>query len=183
MHEIINGMLAVIEMVDSYTLNHSKNVANYALLVAEELKLAPIDIEITYYGAMFHDVGKIGIPLSILCKDRGLSDEEYKIIKSHPVRGAAILENFSDFKDIVPIIRHHHERFDGSGYPEGLIGNQIPLGARIVAVVDAYDAITTNRSYRNAQIKEHALQLIQRDIVAQFDPIVVDAFTRVAKNL
>jgi putative nucleotidyltransferase with HDIG domain len=183
MHEAINAMLAVLEAFDSYTLNHSKNVANYALLLAEELSLPSDEIESIYYGAMFHDIGKIGIPLSILCKEGELSPEEYELIKSHPLRGVAILEQFSDFRGIIEIVRHHHERFDGSGYPAGLAGKSIPFGARLVAVVDAYDAITTNRSYRNAQVKQQAIGLIQHDTPAQFDPEIVEAFVRMAKNL
>jgi putative nucleotidyltransferase with HDIG domain len=183
MHEAINAMLAVIESFDLYTLNHSKNVANYALLLAEELNLSLDAVEKIYYGAMFHDIGKIGIPLSILSKEGELSPKEYEIIKSHPLRGVTILEQFSDFKDVIEIVRHHHEHFDGSGYPVGLVGKSIPLGARLVAVVDAYDAITTNRSYRNAQVKQQAIDLIQRDTPAQFDPEIVAAFVRVAKNL
>lgn len=182
-HETINAISAVIEALDTYTRDHSRNVANYALLLAEELHLSPAEIETIYYGALFHDIGKIGISLSILRKKGPLSDEEYEIIKEHPAKGVAILSHVTDFKEYLPIIMHHHEMFKGGGYPDGLIGEQIPFGARLVAVVDAYDAITTNRAYRKAQGCKTAIDVIVKNTPQQFDPKIVEAFVNVEKNL
>jgi putative nucleotidyltransferase with HDIG domain len=182
-HEAINAMIAVIDGLDEYTCKHSKNTANYALLLAEELKLAAHDIEIIYYAALFHDIGKIGISPAILQKESALTPEEYEIIKEHPVKGAKILENFSEFIELLPIVKHHHEMFAGAGYPEGLVGDAIPFGARLIAVVDAYDAITTNRAYRKAQELRSAIDLIVQKTPEQFDPEIVEAFVRIEKNL
>jgi len=182
-YESINGMISVIEALDSYTRNHSKNVANYALLLAEELSLPPQIIEHVYYGALFHDIGKIGIPISIIHKQSKLTDSEYNIIKHHPEKGALILSNFSIFSDIIPIVLHHHEHFDGSGYPDGLKAEKIPLGARLVAIVDAYDALTTNRSYHKAQHGGEAIEIIKKSSPDQFDPDLVKAFVEVEKHL
>lgn len=182
-YESINGMISVIEALDPYTRDHCKNVANYALLLAEELNLPSSDIETIYYGALFHDVGKVGISPSILQKSGSLSDDEYSLIKKHPEQGAFILDNFSVFKPLIPIVRHHHEFFNGSGYPDGLSGEDIPLGARIVSVVDAYDAITTNRSYDQAKITTIALEKIKASTPHQFDPAIVEVFMRVAQEL
>ncbi len=181
--EIMHGMIAVIEALDPYTCDHSRNVANYALLLAEELKLPADQIQIMHYAGLFHDVGKIGIPPEILKKQGPLTDQEYVIVKQHPQKGAHIMSQFSDFQSVVPIILHHHEHFDGSGYPDGLKGDAIPLGARLVAIVDTYDALTTNRCYRKAQESQSALEVISKNSGTQFDPVMVDAFMRVAKNL
>jgi len=182
-HEAINAISAVIEALDTYTRDHSRNVANYSLLLAEELHLTPKQIETVYYGALFHDIGKIGISLSILRKKGPLSDDEYEIMKEHPVKGSAILSHIADFKEYLPIILHHHEMFQGGGYPDGLTGEQIPFGARLVSIVDAYDAITTNRAYRKAQGCKTAIDVIIKNAPKQFDPKIVEAFVRVEKNL
>ncbi len=182
-HEAINGMLAVIQALDPYTRDHSRNVANYALLLAEELNLASSQINIIHYGALFHDIGKIGISPEILRKQGPLSTTEYALIKDHPSKGVNIISQFSEFKPLIPIIRSHHERFDGSGYPDGLKGKDIPFNARLVAIVDAYDAITTNRAYRKAQERKRAMDEIIKNTPKQFDPEIVKAFARVVKNL
>lgn len=181
--EAINAMLGMLDMLDVYTLSHSKNVANYALLFAEELRCTPRETEIIYYGAMFHDLGKIGTPSALLRKDGELTPEELEMIQSHSVKGVALLQNFSDFQDMLPIIKYHHERFDGGGYPMGLCGEQIPFGARIVSIVDAYDALTNNRSYRNAQAKKQAIATIKQNASTQFDPELVEVFAKIANNL
>jgi putative nucleotidyltransferase with HDIG domain len=182
-HEAINGMLAVIQALDPYTRDHSLNVANYALLLAEELKLPSSQINIIHYGALFHDIGKIGTSPEILKKRGPLSSAEYALIKDHPAKGVTIISQFSEFKPLIPIIKSHHERFDGSGYPDGLKGDDIPFNARLVAVVDIYDAITTNRVYRKAQERKRALDEIIKNTPKQFDPEIVKAFVRVIKNL
>jgi putative nucleotidyltransferase with HDIG domain len=181
--EAINMMTSIIEALDVYTRDHSKNVANYSLLLAEELALSPHEIEIIYYGALFHDVGKIGIPINILQKQGSLAPEEYEIIKTHTSKGANILNKFSNFKPLVSITLYHHEMFGGGGYPEGLKGDKIPLGARIVSVADTYDAITTNRHYRKAQRGTRAIDVIKKNTPKQFDPTIVAALERIEKNL
>ncbi len=182
-YEITRGMVAVIESLDAYLKNHSKNVANYSLLLSKELKLSPQDTEIIYYAALFHDIGKIGIPVTLLQKPGALTADEFNVIKQHPEKGAHILEQFSIFKPILPMVLHHHEMWGGGGYPDNLKGEQIPLGSRIITVVDAYDAITTNRIYRKAQKEERAIDVIIKNTPQQFDPTIVEAFVRVAKNL
>lgn len=182
-YEAISGMTAVIQTLDEYTRNHSCNVANYALLLAGAMGLSADMVRIIYYGGLFHDVGKIGISPDILRKSKNLTPEEYELIKEHPAKGAHIISQFSAFSELVPIILHHHEQFDGSGYPDGLLGNDIPLGARIIAVTDAYDALTTNRTYRKAQDMKFAFDEIAKNSKTQFDPVVVKAFLRVAKKL
>lgn len=182
-YEEINGMISVIESLDEYTRDHCKNTANYALLLAEQLDLPPHIVEHIYYGALFHDMGKIGIPLSILRKESALTHDEYGVIKTHPEKGARILSNFTTFKDIIPIVLHHHEKFDGSGYPDKLKGEDIPYGARLIAVVDAYDALTTNRSYRRARPGQKAIDVIQENTPHQFDPVIVKAFVKLEKSL
>jgi putative nucleotidyltransferase with HDIG domain len=182
-YEAINGMIAVIEALDEYTRDHSKNTANYALLLAEAMELPASQVQDIYYGALFHDVGKIGIPIEILRKQESLTDEEYEIIKQHPVKGNEILKHFADFEPIAQFVRHHHERFGGGGYPDGLKGDDIPLGARLICVVDAYDALTTNRSYRKAQGGKTAIEEIKDHTPEQFDPEIVKVFEKVEKNL
>lgn len=181
--EIVNGMIAVLEALDPYIKDHAKNVANYVLFLAEELGLSAQDIEEVYHGALFHDIGKISIPLEILRKTELLSTEEYNLVKNHPIIGAKILEKFSDFKMIAPIVLHHHEMYGGGGYPDGLVGEQIPYKARLVSLVDAYDALTTNRSYRKAQGCKNAIAVIVKNTPQQFDPEMVDAFISIEKNL
>lgn len=181
-HEIINGMIAVIQALDPYTRDHSRNVANYALSLAAELKLTQEQITQIYYGALFHDIGKIGISPDILKKQGPLTLQEYELIKDHPAKGAHIIAQFSQFHDLAPLILHHHENFDGSGYPQKLKGYDIPLGARIIAVVDAYDALTTNRPYRKAQTTVKALAEIIKNRSTQFDPEIVQAFEHVVKH-
>lgn len=182
-HEITRGMIAMIESLDPYLRNHSKNVANYSLLLSKELKISPQETEDIYYAALFHDIGKIGIPLALLQKPGTLEKEEFEIIKQHPIKGAHILEQFSVFTSMVPMVLHHHEMWQGGGYPDGLKGNDIPFGARVIAVVDAYDALTTNRIYRKAQEEQHAIDVIRKNSPQQFDPEIVEAFIQVAKNL
>jgi len=182
-YEAINGMIAVIEALDEYTRDHSKNTANYALLLAESMELPAQQIQDIYYGALFHDIGKIGIPIEILRKQASLTDQEYEIIKQHPVKGDAILKHFADFEPIAQFVRHHHERYGGGGYPDGLKGDDIPFGARLICVVDAYDALTTNRSYRKAQGGKTAIEEIKDNTPEQFDPEIVKVFAKIEKNL
>lgn len=182
-HEAINMMVAVIEALDPYTRDHSLNVANYSLLLAEELKLPADQIVLMHYAGLFHDVGKIGISPEILKKQGPLTQEEYILIQQHPAKGANIMAQYSPFLELVPIILHHHEWVNGKGYPDGLKGEQIPLGSRLVAIADAYDAMTTNRPYRKAQDLKKTLEVLKKNAGKQFDADMVKAFLKIAKNL
>src|SRR5207247_2206506 len=127
---------------------HSLRVTTYAMLLAQHLQMAAADLELIRTGGPLHDIGKIGIDDAILRKPDRLTPEEFDIMKTHTVKGAEILETVPDLASIIPIVRHHHERWDGKGYPDGLAGEDIALVARIVAVADAYDAMTSDRPYR-----------------------------------
>jgi putative nucleotidyltransferase with HDIG domain len=181
-HEAMNALIAVIDAMDPETRRHSCHVAEYALLLAQELKLPFKEIETIYYGALLHDIGKIGISPDILKKRTRLTVKEFALIMQHPTKGANIVSQITDFKPFVHIVLYHHERFDGSGYPEGLKGKKIPFNARLVALVDAYDAMTSKRSYRQAKGREKALDEIIKSTPSQFDPELVKAFVRVVKN-
>ncbi len=171
--ESIYSFIDMLEKRDSYTAGHSKRVANYALLIAKKLNLNEEDIDLVFKAGMLHDIGKISIPESILLKPDVLSDEEYEIIKNHSKAGAELLER-EPFYDIASIVLHHHEHFDGSGYPYGLKGNEIPFLSQIIMIADVYDAVTTNRSYRKAMSKEEALKLIEDGRGVLFNPDIVD---------
>jgi len=175
----IRVLTAALDAKDSYTQGHSMRVTEYSMAIAEELKLPEVERERIEYAGLLHDIGKIGISDYILCKPGKLTEEEFQIIKSHPVTGAKIIEPVEFLKDKVPLVRHHHEKFDGSGYPDGLKGKEIPLGARIIAVSDAFDAMTSTRAYRSNLPYEDALNEIKKNKGRQFDPEIADAFIRV----
>lgn len=177
--EIINALTNIIEILDPSTCSHSKRVANYAVLLGKALKLSSKQLKDIYYAALLHDLGKIGTPISIIQKQGPLTKREYNIIKMHPENGAIILRNFSDFKDIVPIVRHHHEMFGGGGYPDGLVGNQITLSARILSIVDVYDALTSKRSYHKARSSKFAVNYILKNTPSQFDPKLVNILVKI----
>jgi HD-GYP domain-containing protein (c-di-GMP phosphodiesterase class II) len=136
------------------------------------------ELQFLELAGLLHDIGKIGIPEHILNKKGALSDAEYAIVKQHPVSGSRILRDISEMSDIALYVRHHHERFDGKGYPDGLTGERIPLPARILAIADAYDAITSTRPYRGASSRTAALAELKRAAGAQFDPKLVEVFVR-----
>ena len=148
--ESIQTLRYTVEAKDTYTRGHSDRVSEYSVLIGETLGLPEEDIKKLKIGGLFHDIGKIGVPDSILQKDGKLSDDEYSEIKNHPSIGAHILSTASIFQDILPIVKHHHERYDGKGYPSQLAGENIPYLARITAVADTFDAMTSKRSYRDS---------------------------------
>src|SRR5207302_7265887 len=133
---------------DPYTAGHSARVQRIALAVADELDLPPAGIDAVRYGSLFHDIGKIGVPDAILAKPSALTGQEYEVIKRHPVDGAEIVSKLARLSEAVPLIRHHHERWDGAGYPDRLRGDEIPAEACIVGLADAWDAMTSDRPYR-----------------------------------
>lgn len=175
-HGTMESLRLAVDAKDSYTAGHSDRVAYYSKLIGEELKLSEEDLQTLYEGALFHDIGKIGIPDSVLKKTGPLSDDEYDDIKTHPSIGAHILMPAKIFDNLIPIVTHHHERYDGRGYPAKLAGENIPFMARIVAVADAFDAMTSDRSYRPRFTLVKALDELSTNKGTQFDPNVVDAF-------
>ena len=177
--ETINSMSEAIEARDEYTKNHGDRLVEYATSIAAKLGLNGIAIRDIKYGAVLHDVGKIGIRDSVLNKQGKLTDEEYSEIKKHPETGFNLLKKIKFLAPVANIILHHQERYDGKGYPEGLKGDSIPIGSRIIAVIDTFDAMTTDRPYRKALPKENALQEIKNCSGTQFDPKIVNVFLKV----
>jgi putative nucleotidyltransferase with HDIG domain len=167
-----------IEMRDGYTGGHTQRVTDYSLLLADELGLSAADRHAIQVGAPLHDIGKIGIDDAILRKQGRLSPSEFEQMKTHTVKGAAILSGNPELEFIVPIIRSHHECWDGAGYPDGLAGEQIPRLARLVAVADTFDAMTSDRPYRIGMPADQAFAEIERGIGVQFDPECASAFLR-----
>jgi putative nucleotidyltransferase with HDIG domain len=166
-----------LEARDQYTAGHSRRVMEYSRSVGQRMKLAKQDIEDLKRSALLHDIGKIGVPDMVLKKQTKLTDEEYAIIKSHPETGAAILKYIKSFKDLVPAVYHHHERFDGEGYPDGVKGTAIPMHARIIAIADTFDAMTSSRPYRKKALSfRTALSELERNKGVQFDPDIADIF-------
>jgi GAF domain-containing protein len=182
-YETIRSLAQALEARDSYTKGHSERVTRYSVAIAERLGLPAHSLKVLHYAGMLHDIGKIGIADSILHKRLDLSDEEWQSIRNHPLFGDTILGPIRFLSDAQKIVLRHHERFDGSGYPGHLRGEEIPLEARIIAVADAYDAMTSDRPYRQALSHDVALAEIQRASGQQFDPHVVEAFSSVVETL
>ena len=180
--ESIEVLRRTVEVKDVYTRGHSDRVSEYSLLIGEKLNLPPEQMKTLKIGALFHDIGKIGIPDAILLKTDKLTDDEYSEIKNHPAIGAHILSNASIFADIIPIVKHHHERYDGKGYPARLAGENIPYLARIVAVADTFDAMTSRRSYRQALDFDYTTNEIERCKGTQFDPTIADVFLEILRT-
>ena len=180
--EIIETLRYAVEAKDTYTRGHSDRVSAYSVLIGEKLGLSEEEIKTLKIGGLFHDIGKIGIPDSILLKEAKLTDDEYSQIKNHPSIGAHILSQVSYFKDMIPIVKHHHERYDGFGYPGRLKGEEIPYLARIAAVADSFDAMTSKRSYRNSMPLDVVTEEIEKCKGTQFDPKIADAFLDILKN-
>ena len=171
-----------VEAKDFYTKGHSNRVAEYSLLIGERLNLSDSEMRLLKIGSFFHDIGKIGIPDAILLKTDKLTKSDYEKIKEHPAIGAHILSNSSIFSDILPIVKYHHEYYNGAGYPYGLAGEEIPILARIVSVADAFDAITSKRSYRDASTIEEAKNEIKKCSGSQFDPMIAQIFIDILDN-
>jgi len=168
--QVIESFARVIDTKDPYTRGHSERVAQYVEDIGRRAGLSPIRIPRIVQAAKLHDVGKLGIPEAILLKPGRLTAQEYDQIKSHPVRGEKLLEDIEMLDDLMAIIRHHHERYDGKGYPDGRKGEDIPFEARILSLADAFDCMTTDRIYRKAMNKEEVLEELERCSGTQFDP-------------
>ncbi len=175
---LVISFSSLIEMKDGYTEGHCARVKNWAAGIGRGMGLSRRGINDVVIAAMLHDIGKIGVPDAILNKPAKLDEGEFKVIRGHPARGAEVLASFKRFAGAAAVVRHHHEAYDGAGYPDGLSGKQIPLGARIVAVIDAYDAMTSTRSYRPAMPAAKGMAILREHRGTQFDPEVVDLFCR-----
>jgi len=177
--EAVKLLLSILEARDPYTHGHSDRVARLSALTARRLGLKEEEINDAYWAGIFHDIGKLVVPEGILKKPSELSSEEWEVIREHPVSGERFVRNFTELNHLAPFIRHHHERFDGTGYPDGLNGEKIPMISRILAVADAFDAMVSDRIYRPALGFERAVKELQRGAGLQFDPKVVEVFLEV----
>ena len=180
--QTIETLRHVVESRDKETKGHSERVAILAKALAEEMQLAQDDIETIHIAGLFHDVGKIGIPDSILLKNGSLTKEEFMTIKGHPAEGERIIVSYAPFKNLLNIVRGHHERYDGTGYPDGKAGNDICLGARIIAVADSFDAMMSNRTYRRGLGFDKTMDELVKGKGTQFDPTIVDAFLKLVEK-
>jgi putative nucleotidyltransferase with HDIG domain len=179
-YQSLLGLANALEAKDVYTRGHSERVGAASRRLALALGLPPADVEIVARAGLLHDIGKIGVPEAVLRKAGPLSSTEWTVMRGHPVIGAQIVAPFEFFTAGAIVIRHHHERMDGSGYPDGLAGAAIPLGARIVAVADVYDALTSDRPYRPAMSAEDALAHLKAQAGRGLDEEVVSAFVGLA---
>jgi len=197
----VSSLSSAIDEKDAYTEGHSKRVTEICMDIAEELKMAEKDKNILELTARLHDLGKIGVSEVILSKPGKLDEEEWKVMKAHPLKGVRILQPTEDIREtltavrkaqlfipkedikkIIPGIKHHHERYDGKGYPDGLEGENIPLIARIIAVADAFDAMTSKRAYRDAMTEETAIEELKKNAGYQHDPNIVELFLQSRKK-
>jgi len=174
--EMVMALSNALDARDKYTAGHSRRVMEYSVGIAKHLNLPEKDVYKLKTSALLHDIGKIGISDVILHKEFGISDKELTAIKKHPEIGTNILRAIGSFRDLVPIVYHHHERFDGTGYPQGIYGEQIPLLARIIAIADSFDAMTSTRHYRKALSIDSALLEIELNGGKQFDPSISNIF-------
>lgn len=180
--QTIAALAEAIEARDAHTFGHSRQVTRYAVRLAEEVGLAADRLEVLTYAGLLHDVGKIGIRDQILLKPGRLDDEEFAVMQQHPRIGVRIIERVSGLRAVLPIIESHHERYDGGGYPQGLAGEDIPLEARILAIADAFEAMTADRAYRPAMAPEKALEVLLRGRGSAWDPHLVERFVEIYRR-
>lgn len=180
--ESVQTLRYTVEAKDFYTRGHSDRVSEYSVLLGKHLNLPEETLNTLRVGGLFHDIGKIGVPDSILQKESKLTDDEYSEIKNHPSIGAHILSTATIFKDIIPIVKHHHEKYDGTGYPGKLQGENIPYLARIAAIADSFDAMTSRRTYRDSLPMDVVISEFKRCRGTQFDPNLDDVFLDILEN-
>ncbi len=176
---VIRTLLEAIEILDTYGQGHSGRVAKYSLSIAEKLGLSLEEMRNIELSALLHDIGKIGVGSAILGKTGRLNERESFMVRKHAILGESIVQSIEFLQAARPLIRHHHERYDGQGYPDGLSGKEIPLGARILSVAEAYDSITSNSPYRQALPSKEAVKELEKGAGSQFDPLIVETFTRI----
>lgn len=174
-HELIECITGALEERDYYTEGHSQRVSDMVRTLAKQMGFSKDEVLLFHFSAHLHDIGKIGIPDAILRKNGRLTDAEFAVIKQHPEIGARILRRSPAFSEIAEIVLHHHERFDGQGYPDGISDYSIPLGSRLIAVCDSIDAMMTTRSYRKAFSEEYCFEEIKNCSGTRYDPDVVEA--------
>ena len=175
----IKTLSNIIDAKDNYTYGHSERVMENCMTIADALKMSKEDKEILRYASLLHDIGKIGIDVGLLRKPSKLNSEEWKVIFMHPVLGSSIVEQIGFLSDLAPAILHHHERYDGKGYPTKLKVDRIPLGARILSVADAYESMVSNRPYRKALSLKKAKEELLAASGKQFDPKIVKVFVKI----
>ncbi|MBR2069240.1 MAG: HD domain-containing protein [Candidatus Gastranaerophilales bacterium] len=178
-YKTIKSIASALDAKDPYTHGHSMRVTLYSIILARELGVPNSELEMVETAGLLHDIGKIAIPTSILCKPGKLDDEEFAIMKSHPVNSEKLIASIKKLHDISPGVKHHHERWDGRGYPDHLAGEGIPYSARIIALADTYDAMTSTRSYRKALAHEVAIEEISKCAGTQFDPVLAQKFVEI----
>lgn len=180
--DIVKSLVKAIEGKDKYTKGHSERVSFYSTIIANELELSHDNLKKLQMAAVLHDVGKIAVPENILNKEGKISDEEFAEIKKHPSNGYTIVSQIKNMKEIAVIIKYHHERWDGKGYPEGIAKEEIPLESRIISVADAYDAMTSDRPYRKGMGHEKAIEELKKNREKQFDSEIVDIFCEISRS-
>jgi putative nucleotidyltransferase with HDIG domain len=179
--QMVLALARTMDARDTYTAGHSERIADMAEIVARALGYGEDEVQEVRWGALLHDIGKIGVPDEILRKPGPLTEAEEIVMRQHPIVGEGILAPTERMRGVATIVRHHQERWDGSGYPDGIRGEEIPVGARILAVVDAYSAITDDRPYKKARSHEEAMQELRRGAGTRYDPRIVDEFCQVAR--
>ena len=182
-NNVLYTLAATIEAKDPYTRGHSQRVGKFSYLLAKELGWKESECVKIERAGLLHDIGKIGVPDYILTKPGKLTDEEFEVMKTHPVLSAQICKSLSRLRDVIPMIKHHHERIDGNGYPDRLAGENLPLGARIMAVVDAWDTMTSDRAYRKKMPEGKVFEILSSGAGSQWDRKIVEKFLKVKKNL
>jgi putative nucleotidyltransferase with HDIG domain len=182
-YNTVETLVRTIQAKDQYTSGHSTRVSRYALLIAEKLDLTTKEKHQLYLASMLHDIGKIGVPDELLHRPGKLSEEEMERVRNHVQLGASMIEMLGEMHPIVPLIRHHHESWDGTGYPDGMKGEEIPLISRIISVADMYDAMTSDRPYRSRRTHADAVEEIKNTTGSKLDPRVAEAFLQVLKEI
>jgi HD-GYP domain-containing protein (c-di-GMP phosphodiesterase class II) len=181
--DVVRSLALALDARDHYTRGHSEWVAKYSVQIAQAMHCSEQEMEKMELAALLHDVGKIGVKDSILRKPSKLTPEEFAAVQRHPVSSAEIIQPVAYLRDLTPAVRHHHERYDGKGYPDGLSGEAIPFTARIITVADSFEAMTSDRPYRRALTFEKALAEIKRCTGSQFDPEVVEVFLTMTQSM
>ncbi len=176
--QLLENMADAVDLRDAYTGGHSRRVTEYCAIILKELDHNGPEVALIEAAARVHDIGKIGIPDAVLNKPGRLTDEERAIMEEHPTHGATLLKRYADFARGVEIVLHHHESWDGTGYPHGFVGTDIPFGARVIAVADSYDAMTSDRPYRRGMSADKAVAILRQGRGQQWDAAIVDAFLR-----